>query len=393
MSRNTPELGPRADRRRRERVPVDDAVVVAVHAGAEEVGADQVAVAVDLLERPVELAELVGVAQVEPVRGVPVVLDGRRRGVGLRLRRPGVDDRGQPDDQDERGSRPGTTCRPGSGPACPCPSGPAGRPSWSTDEETTRARGYRRVSRLAHRRSARPVGSPPQAADQLLVASGHRARRRRAGTHSRPCSPIRRAVVGVGDEGGDRVRERGRRRPGARRCRRPTRRGCAATSVPASIDATTGRPAARIEYSFDGTLTAPEPGAQRHDVDVAGRQHLDEALVGHVAGEADVGQPGGARSSSTRAAPVAVDQERRRRAAAGPPRRAARATARSRRCRRRARPARRRCRARARYAVEAIGRADGHGVDEVGDRVDGRRPRRPAPWPTTLAAQVVATAP
>ena len=68
--------------------------------------------------------------------------------------------------------------------------------------------------------------------------------------------------------------------------------------------ATTGRPAARIEYVFDGTLTAPEPGAQRHDVDVAGGEQLDEALVGHVAGEAHVGQAGGAPArASARAAP------------------------------------------------------------------------------------------
>ena len=87
------ERGVRADRRRRRGVPVDDAVVVAVDAGAQEVGAHQLAVAVGLLEGAGELDHLRLVAQREAVGDVPVVADRRRRGVGLRLAGAGVDDR------------------------------------------------------------------------------------------------------------------------------------------------------------------------------------------------------------------------------------------------------------------------------------------------------------
>ena len=77
------------------------------------------------------------------------------------------------------------------------------------------------------------------------------------------------------------------------------------TSVPASMAATIGRPAARIEYVFDGTLTRARPRAQRHGVHVTGGQQLAEALVGHEAGEAHVRQ--------ARRPPLEVRGERPRR--------------------------------------------------------------------------------
>ena len=62
------------------------------------------------------------------------------------------------------------------------------------------------------------------------------------------------------------------------------------TSVPASTAASTGRPAARIEYVFDGTLTLPESGAQWHHVEVARGEHLGQPLLRLEADEANVGQ-------------------------------------------------------------------------------------------------------
>ncbi len=72
--------------------------------------------------------------------------------------------------------------------------------------------------------------------------------------------------------------------------------------MPGSIAASTGRPAARIEYVFDGTLTRPRPALQRDEVDVAGRQHLGQPIDRLVAGEADVGQTARAGPASARRA-------------------------------------------------------------------------------------------
>ena len=76
------------------------------------------------------------------------------------------------------------------------------------------------------------------------------------------------------------------------------------TAVPGSIDASTGRPAAMIEYVFDGTLTRARPALERHDVDVAGREQLGQSVRVDVAGEAHVGETcARAVRASGRAAP------------------------------------------------------------------------------------------
>ncbi len=52
--------------------------------------------------------------------------------------------------------------------------------------------------------------------------------------------------------------------------------------------ATIGRPAARIEYIFDGTLDRARPAPQRYDVDVGRGEHLGEAIPRLHVDEADV---------------------------------------------------------------------------------------------------------
>ncbi len=82
----------------------------------------------------------------------------------------------------------------------------------------------------------------------------------------------------------------------------------AGTAVPASIEATSGRPAASVEYVFDGTLTWARPRCNGDDVDVAGGEQLDEAPFGHVAPEADVGQSGGRGAQVGQPGALAVDR-------------------------------------------------------------------------------------
>ena len=82
-------------------MPVDDAVVVAVHATRDVcLRPDQRAGGVDLLEvaREHDVGRLA--AQLEPVRAVPVVAG--EGGDVLGPRRPGVDDQAESDDQDDR---------------------------------------------------------------------------------------------------------------------------------------------------------------------------------------------------------------------------------------------------------------------------------------------------
>ena len=147
----------------------------------------------------------------------------------------------------------------------------------------------------------RPAGLPrPQRADERLVRRGD-GRRRRRGDDPRPPAPAHR-----------RRRRRGRRRSrrtaavnasgssGATASPPPDAASRRGISVPGSMAATTGRPAARIEYVFDGTLTAAEPALQRDGVDVAGRQQLGQPVLRHVAGEADVGQPVGGADRARR---------------------------------------------------------------------------------------------
>ena len=171
-------------------VPVDDAVVVAVHAaGHVGLGADQVALGVDLLDVAGELDVRRLAAQLESVGAVPVI-GGERRHV-LRSGRPGVDDQPQPDDR-ARSPRPGgTACRPGSERAGPCPSGRGERPSWSTRMMEPRGRNATGVtaSLAALVRSVRPGFSRGRAGPPPVPPSpGATARRPRCrtGRRSRP---------------------------------------------------------------------------------------------------------------------------------------------------------------------------------------------------------------
>ena len=124
-------------------------------------------------------------------------------------------------------------------------------------------------------------------------------------------------------------------------------------------------------------------------MDVAGGQQLDEPVVGHVAGEAHVGQAGGPLLELGPGRAVAVDQERH---VGQPPGRLDEQVERLREADvagvqhdrlvadaelARGTPS---CRSAGRIAV---------GVDEVGDRVHGRRPVPAGSLAATLAREVV----
>lgn len=98
-------------------------------------------------------------------------------------------------------------------------------------------------------RSARRSGPrrpwPPPPGHGLL----HPATARHAPRHAEP--GLAQDLAQPGDEGAGIVGANGDAAPEAARI--------SGTSVPGSMAATTGRPAARIEYVFDGTLTAPSP--------------------------------------------------------------------------------------------------------------------------------------
>ena len=139
-------------------------------------------------------------------------------------------------------------------------------------------------------------------------------------------------------------RDEGRRR---RRASTVTPAPAAASSrgisLSGSIEATTGRPAARLEYVLDGTLTSPSPARSGTTWMSPVASTSDEAFDGLVAGEADVGQrPPPALEQRASCGTVTVDEERDIGQSGAPLRPRARATARNRHCRRTARPARRR---------------------------------------------------
>ena len=269
-------------------MPVDDAVVVGVHAGAQEGRADQRAVGVALLLGPGELHVLGRVAQAEPVGGVPVVLAGRRRGVDGGLRLAGVDDRAEPEDQDDhddqREERPALEADA----LALALLRQAGGAVWVEDEETTSAR----------RLSARVAG-PPSVPTPARRSAARRPRRRPPVTPRRapsagPARPSPPRVPGSStsraDGGGEGVHVIGRHRhPGAGR-------GEDARHLGAGVDRRRRRVGRRRGSSRSSTArsTDPSPAAQRHGVDVTRRQQLDEPVVGHVAGEADVGEARGA---------------------------------------------------------------------------------------------------
>ena len=173
---------------------MDDAVVVAVHAGAEEVGVDQAR----RWRRPPRASPLSWtkpsrVAEVEAVGGVPVVVDrsaARRRPPGTRG--PGVDDGRQADDEDRQHEH-GNSVPPWKRTFLPLPFWASRAAFLVDDEETTRARAYRRV---------RPVGPAAgggigERVDEVLVGRRHAGRRGRA-EHPRagPASPIAAALAG-----------------------------------------------------------------------------------------------------------------------------------------------------------------------------------------------------
>ena len=125
----------------------------------------------------------------------------------------------------------------------------------------------------------------------------------------------------------------------------PARSTVRATSVPGSTLATTGRPAARIEYSFDGTLDlgqAPRSGTTWMS---AGGQHLGQPSAGWKSTKRTLSRPAARRSRPGRAEPPPLttnttDGSCWRATAASSSRSSA---GRSRRCRRTSRPS---CRSR-----------------------------------------------
>ena len=150
------------------------------------------------------------------------------------------------------------------------------------DALPTNVRGYRLA---VPRRLAASARSAPS--NSVLVGGGdggrrrplarrtparrpHRARPRRV----RPRSRARAARKRLGSSGGTATPH-------------PARSTSRATSVPGSTLASSGRPAARIEYVFDGHARAGQAPLERHDVDVARGQHLGQAglrLVGRRTG-------------------------------------------------------------------------------------------------------------
>ena len=95
------ELGIPAGGSRACRVPVDHAIVVAVHT-ARDVGlrTDQLAVGVDFLDVAGERDVRLVAADLEAVGAVPVI--GRERRHILGTRRPGVNDETEADDENDR---------------------------------------------------------------------------------------------------------------------------------------------------------------------------------------------------------------------------------------------------------------------------------------------------
>ncbi len=65
-----------------------------------------------------------------------------------------------------------------------------------------------------------------------------------------------------------------------------------------------------IEYVFDGTLTAPETGAQGHHVDVPGGEQLRQSVGFDVVGESEIGDASRTRLERLPRRTIAVDQER-----------------------------------------------------------------------------------
>ena len=234
--------------------------------------------------------------------------------------------------------RGGRASLPGSGRACPCPFGPDGPLSWSTTNSEPQGAIYRGLRRTR---------------DQALVRSRHRAGDAAPSTHSRPATPHQLATVRIGRRGRDRRAEGvgivGRHgHPGARFGEQPRDRR-------AGIDGGDDRAAGGEDRVGLGRhARAGEAGPQRHHVHVAVASSSDQAVVGHVPAEADVGQPGGGDGElRSRRAPSPLTTNVAP-GSGGPPRPSGRAIARTRRCRRTAPPARRRCPAR---------RGRGHPVD------------------------------
>ena len=125
------------------------------------------------------------------------------------------------------------------------------------------------------------------------------------------------------------------------------------TSVPGSIAASERTAGGQDRVRLRRHARPGQARPQRHHVDVAGGQHLGQALVGLVARRsARWRRPGRRRLRAAAGAdPPPLTTNVTSGIARGPRRPAARATGRSRRCRRRAPPSRRRCRARAGTAV------------------------------------------
>ena len=160
--------------------------------------------------------------------------------------------------------------------------GRRGRPSWRTMPYPYGPTSASRAPRPACSDRARARRT------ELLVGRGDRGRRRPAldeaparRPHGRRARPGRRAggatalVNASGSSGGT-------ARPA------PARSTVRATSVPGSTLATMGRPAARIEYSFDGTLDQARPRLSGTTWTSAGGQHLGQPGLGLHVDEAHV---------------------------------------------------------------------------------------------------------
>ena len=187
----------------------------------------------------------------------------------------------------------GKWCRPGSGPSCPCPARRAWRLSWRM---MTKPRRCEAIGSRIKNESAR-------------AGSTRRSGRRTAGDRSpatpparpsrRPARPIACGPTGSSTSCCKRVPERvqvvGRHAHAAARLGR----GSAAPRCRDRSPPATGRPAARIEYVFDGTLTRPRPAFSGTTWMSPVASTSDSRSIGLVAGEADVGQTGGALAPAT----------------------------------------------------------------------------------------------